>query len=396
MDKAVNDEMELFGNQGNETGSDKGGDFKSILNKLILVYNRSLDILLSYKLLFSLVIILGLAIIVYKILTIERQFQAIIVFMLQEENENTVNTANLADPLSSFLLTRATSQTINIDRIKEISTSQKVITNLLFNKCIIRGQEDYLINHFLKVYYGYTESYFKNFRGLNGLDRNQYKVFSKIYSLVRGCIFIDQSKSSAYILRTTTMDEELSKITCELFYQNLSNFYIDKTTEKAQRNYVFLRNRLDSVRNMLYSAEYQVANFEDRAHNLLLNTARVPQNRQFRNTQYYQTLYGETLKSFEASKVTLNNITPIFQVLQRPFYPLLEIRASKILTVLIGGVLMFLAVMLLIALLYIKRYVWPDYKLSIIKADRDAKTQIKGESSEEQIEGDAKETDLFS
>lgn len=170
------------------------------------------------------------------------------------------------------------------------------------------------------------------------------------------------------MLSVKTIDEELSKVMCEIHYQNTSNFYIDKTTEKAQSNYIFLRNRLDSIRNMLYATEYQVANFEDRAHNLLLYTARVPQSRQSRNTQFYQTLYGETLKTFETSKVTLNNITPIFQILNRPYYPLYVERQSRTLVFIVGVVITGFVISIFLGLLYIRTYIWPKYRALINEA----------------------------
>src|SRR5690606_22583123 len=126
-----------------------------------------------------------------------------------------------------------------------------------------------------------------------------YRVFNNVSGIIRNSIVISQTKSGAFQVKIVMKNEELTKVTTELFYQNLNNFYIDKTTEKAQANYIFLRNRLDSVRNMLYSSEYQVANFEDRAKNLLLNTAKVPQIRQKRNTEFYQNLYGNLITSFE-------------------------------------------------------------------------------------------------
>ena len=243
-------------------------------------------------------------------------------------------------------------------------------SKIIFNKCIINGKEDYLINHFLSNYYGNNDSYIKSYRGLNGLDRSQYRVFNNVSSIIKRNIKIDQTKSGAFVLKLTTVNEELSKISTELLYQNISNFYIDKTTEQAQRNYVFLRNRLDSIRNMLYSSEYQVANFEDRSRNLLLVTARVPQIRQQRNTIFYETIYGEVLKSFESSKVTLNNITPVFQILQRPYYPLDAITRSKLIIVLISSVIIFFVSLLTLILLYLKIYEWPKYR-HLFKFDKD-------------------------
>ncbi len=343
-------------------------DFQKIIVQVVFIYGRSKEIVRKYLWLFIFIFVCGLGISIYSILNKEVLYSAVISFILRDDDGAQLN-ANV-DPLSSYLLTQATSQTINLDKILEISISQKLLSNLLFNKCIIKGKDDYLINHILVIYYGKEVSYFKSYRGLNGLNRSQYSVFNNVAMLLRKSISITETKSGAFVINLSLQNEELAKITAELFYQNLSNFYIDKTTEKAQNNYIFLRNRLDSVRNMLYSSEYQVANFEDRARNLLLNTARVPQVRQKRNTEFYQVLYADLIKSFESSKVTLNNITPIFQLLSRPYYPLPALAQSSILILVINMVITGFIMVVLLLLLYVKIHLWPGYRY-LFKVDKE-------------------------
>jgi hypothetical protein len=367
----IDSEEQLFNSEvelENES-EDKDEQLKKIIAFIFLFSKRSKGILKRYVWLFILLALIGIGITIYQILNKEIVYQATITFILQDEDDGS-SQANFADPLSSFLLSRATIQTINIDRVVEIINSQKLLSIVFFNKCIIGGKEDYLINHFLNKYYGIKDSYFKSYRGLNSLDRSQFRVFNNVSSIIKKSIMIEQTKSGAFVMKLSTIDEELSKISTELLYQNISNFYIDKTTEKAQRNYVFLRNRLDSIRNMLYSSEYQVANFEDRSRNLLLVTARVPQIRQQRNTVFYETLYGEVLKTFESSKVTLNNITPIFQIIQRPYYPLIALTRSNFIIVIISSIVIFLSLFLLLVIIYLKIYEWPRYK-HLFQFDKD-------------------------
>jgi hypothetical protein len=369
-------ENDLFGQDGGENKAAGESDGQQLFAAIVSISASLLNLFKKHLLVFSVIIMVGAGITIYKILTVKSTYNANILFMLRDDV--TSGSSSVVDPLSAFMLSRETGQTINIDRLKEISLSQRVLVNVLFSKCVIRGKEDYLINHYLKIYYDYADSYYKNYRGLSGLNRNQFRVLSRVIaSLKKDQVQITQNKSGAYVLMTKTIDEELSKVFCEIHYQNTSNFYIDKTTEKAQGNYVFLRNRLDSIRNMLYATEYQVANFEDRAHNLLLFTARVPQNRQARNTDFYQVLYGETLKSFETSKVTLNNITPIFQILNRPYYPLYFERESRTITLIVGMIITFFIISLFLGILYIREYVWPEYYEIIRKSGENPASNTK-------------------
>ena len=331
-----------------------------VIEQLVIIFRNIKFIIKKYLILFLILILCGLAYTAYEIINKETDYKAAIVFILQDDAEE--SSATNLDPLSNYFLSRSTSQAINLEKLDEITFSQKLLTNLMFNKCIISGKEDYLINHILSIYYNHTSSYFTSFRGLNGLSRNEYRVFSTTVNDIRRSTSISQKKSGAFVIALELKNEELTKVTTELLYQNLSNFYIDKTTEKAQSNYLFLRNRLDSVRNMLYSSEYQVANFEDRARNLLLQTARVPQTRQIRNTQFYQALYGELIKSFERSKVTLNNITPVFQILSRPYYPLSEVAISSKIILLVIMAITFVIIVFIIGILYVKEFLWPGYR----------------------------------
>lgn len=353
-----------------QSAADSSSDLKRIISLIIVFLRRCKILVKKYLWLFLSVFILGLGVSLYLILNKEVKYQANLLFILQEE-VSTNPISDLADPLSNYLLTRATSQTINLDKMKEIAFSQKLLSNLLFNKCIINGSDNYLINHFLMVYYNSDQSFFKSYRGLNGLNRNQFRVFLDICYILINSIDISQTQAGGFLISITLKNEELTKVTSELMYQNLNNFYIDKTTEKAQSNYVFLRNRLDSVRNMLYSSEYQVANFEDRARNLMLNTARVPQVRQQRNTEFYQNLYANLIVTFENSKVALNNITPLFQLLQRPYYPLTEITRSSRLILFLSMLGTSFFMLFILLFLYFRAYMWPQYK-SLFQVEKES------------------------
>ena len=344
-----------------------------VLKSITIVFKRCVKIVKRHYLRFILIAIVFMGTSIYFYLNREIKYKGSVVFALKESNPQG-SSANI-DPLSSYLLSSYTSSGLTLDEVKEIGLSQKLMSNLLFNKCIINGKNDYLINQIIFEYYGSEKSFFKSFRNLNALSRGQYSVFNNISSIIRGSVEIGQRKSGAFAISLSMKNEELTKVTLELFYQNLSNFYIDKTTEKAQANYIFLRNRLDSVRNMLYSSEYQVANFEDRSKNLLLYTARIPQMRQQRNTEFYQVLYADLIKKFETSKVTINNITPIFQLLSRPYYPLYIITMSKTMILLINIAICGLVMLLLIIFLYVKKYVWPKYR-DVFKVEDDKENEI--------------------
>ena len=114
----------------NETEK-KHAQLEAIINFCYLFYSRSKEIVKKYFWLFLLLIVIGMGFTLYQIINREIDYQATITFLLKDDEAGSAQT-NFADPLSTFLLSRSTIQTINIDRVAEIIYSQKLLSIVFF------------------------------------------------------------------------------------------------------------------------------------------------------------------------------------------------------------------------------------------------------------------------
>ena len=269
----------------------------------------------------------------------------------------------------------------NPEKIRQFARTNKIITNVLFKTANLNGQEDYLANHYSIIYgLGFKSGYFKNFISVDSFTREQVSALGLIQSLVRaGNFMITYDDSKIFTIVVNTKDEALSYELCNAFYEAISEFYVQKTTEKAKLTYSFLSNRMDSIRNRLYSLEYAIANFQDRNHNISIERHLVEPNRMLKEKDYLNNLFFATSQSFEAAKINLSNITPVFQVIDQPYYPLPWDRKTKK----IYFVLAVFAGLVMNVILVLVVWLFREYGKSTIKFLRDAISPNEDTGSED-------------
>jgi uncharacterized protein involved in exopolysaccharide biosynthesis len=343
--------------------------FSEFIKNIYYYYKKVGKIISNYKLLYIIVFLSAILYTLYKYYNRASEFTSKITFTLYEDAQSSSLQQNIPD-IANLNLSTLVASSIDIFKLQDIAFSQKVLSKLLFSKCIIRNKEDYFINHYYRLIINSSIN-FRDFHGLSNLTRQEFKQYMIAENALKNITKISFTDGNSYYITVNTSDEEVTKILSELFYQSLSNYYIEKATEKAYRNYTFLRNRLDSLSNAVYSTDYDIADFQDRSNNLLLSTARVPQNRKIENSEINKTLYLETLKNYENSRVTLNNVTPLFQILTRPYYPLTSTTETLTHILLINALIFFVVIILLTAFLFIYYYYWADFKNIIKEANKD-------------------------
>ena len=214
---------------------------------------------------------------------------------------------------------------LNPNRIRELSRTRLVISKAIFKKITIGDRTDYLANFILEFYeYNIPHPYYTfELINLDSFSRAQNSVLNSLVNkLNQEILSMTYSESGIFTLRAVTLREELSKNLVEAYYEGLSEFYINKTSENEQISFNFLDERLDSLDRELKLAETRLAVWEDRNRALIVQRALVERDRLFRNMEVLQATYLETLKSHQVAKLQLNNQTPIFQIIDPPSYPL--------------------------------------------------------------------------
>lgn len=138
-----------------------------------------------------------------------------------------------------------------------------------------------------------------------------------------------------------TQDEVFSKLFVETLIENVSDFYIQTRTRKAQENLAILTHQVDSVREELNRAIGGVAAAVDANPNpnRAFQSLRVGSQQRTVDVQANTAILTELVKNQELAKITLRNERPLIQTLDRPILPLENNKVGKVMGMAIGGIL---------------------------------------------------------
>jgi hypothetical protein len=289
----------------------------------------------------------------YKGKQVKPTYTAKITFFLSEERPQIAGGGSFNN-----LLQTTNANFGNPKKLKEYAFTEKVGSKMVFKKYVFRGREDYLANHYLRLMSGYKQSYFKEFTSVKDMSIPDYLVFKQILGGIRGMVSIDYNEAEIYSIAITSGDEEFSKLLCECFYDNLIDYYIERATRKAKITVDFLEEKLAYVKAQLENSEFNLADYKDKANNLVTFKADLNETRYIRNKALLEGLYAQTATALEGSKTNLQSIMPLFQTIDEPHLPLqknvVSTRNQLIMYMLIG-VLMDIFI---IAGVYFKRHYW--------------------------------------
>jgi len=138
-------------------------------------------------------------------------------------------------------------------------------------------------------------------------------------------------------------------------YNELSQFFVEKATEKQQKTYNIMRDKRDSVITELKAMEYQLANFKDSNRNLVTVKGYLKQLRLEREVAILNVMYAEVIKQLEATDFALKNKTPVVQIIDLPRTPILPTISSWkraflfgfILTIILGSIVLVIRTIIL-------------------------------------------------
>lgn len=245
----------------------------------------------------------------------------------------------------------------NYEKISQLTTSRKILSEMLFAPATFKGKTDCIGNHFIATY-GILDDWsadtllkdfkFTNIPKKSKLDqyKDQVAVF-KLSKLLKGDIQSGKpgiisvnydDESTILVLSAKTLSPTLSIIMANALYDQLSEFYILKTLERQQATYNHVKKKTDSIFGELRSSESRLAGFQDQSHGIILNTTRLPKEQLARKVEMLYIMYGEAVKNLETAEFLLKNATPYFQVIDQPVEPLQPLGKSRFKALIIGGI----------------------------------------------------------
>jgi hypothetical protein len=161
-----------------------------------------------------------------------------------------------------------------------------------------------------------------------------------------------EKKATFVEVKTTTRDEQLSKLFTERLVQKGTERFVQSKIKTKAANVALLQKRADSLGALLNRNTYSAAAAQQVLVdvNPALRTAPVSAEISTREKMMIATIFGEVVKNLEFAKFTLQQETPVIQVVDRSYLPLKKEKESKLKALLLGGILAgFLAICYLLA-----------------------------------------------
>lgn len=172
----------------------------------------------------------------------------------------------------------------------------------------------------------------------------------KVDSLLQGLVEIigeelivsrPDKKASFVEVKTTTRNEQLSKLFTERLVQKGTERYIQSKIKIKTAYIALLQKRADSLGALLNRNTYSAAATEQVLVdvNPALRMAPVSAEISNREKMTIAAIYAEVVKNLELATFTLQQETPLIQVVDRSYLPLKKEKASKLKGLLLGGIL---------------------------------------------------------
>lgn len=237
------------------------------------------------------------------------------------------------------------------DNVQELLKSRKLIKNTLLSPYNDKG--DYsLADQYAKAYkldkkwlkYSTNGQVIRFPVGGKNYTRTQDSLLHEITkSIIEGQFGVAKTdkKLSFFEVNSTMRDEKLAYLFCTRMIKQGTDFFIQTKTGRMRNNVTRLQHRADSIGRILNKKTLAASSASQSL--LDLNPAYTTANANVETTErdkiILSTVFSETVKNLEASKMMLAQETPTVQIVDEPEFPLKKNKmkyASTILMFMIG------------------------------------------------------------
>ncbi len=291
-----------------------------------------------------------------------KTYQANLTFMVNED-EGGGGLASVSGVLGSFGLGGGTGGEYNLEKMLSLLKSRKIIQKVLFDTLVLDGQKDFYANHLIRA-----EEFNEDWSKLDSeIDLNNFlfshpdiKTFSLsentalkyihtrlIGNAEHGIVSLLSSSISEATgimeIGISSRNDQLSIALTEVLYNRLSEFYIEKSIEKQLNTYKIISSKSDSLQGELRGAEYALANFKDSNRGLYNKKDQLEEFRLEAKVQMLGAAFVKVVEQKEIAEFSLNDKTPVVQIIDLPISPIEPSKSSLIkkliIACLVGGFL---------------------------------------------------------
>jgi uncharacterized protein involved in exopolysaccharide biosynthesis len=325
------------------------------LKELIIKLKEWVTYLLSKWLIIGLAGIIGASIGLVYALNDKPIYTATLSFVLEDEKSGGGGLSGALGLASQFGIDMGGSAggIFTGTNLLELFKSRRMVEQTLLKPVSVDGKtisyaEWYIQNAQWRKAWQKKEGYL-NIQFLPNADRDK---FTRVQDSIMGVMYEDLSKNGLVVsqkdkkisiisVEVKSVDELFAQSFTEAIAKEVSDFYVQTKSKKANLNMAILERQTDSIRQELNGAitGVAVANDNTLGLNPALNVQRVPSARRQVDVQANTAILTVLVQQTEMAKVTLRKETPLIQVIDRPILPLKKEKFGKAKGILLGGFL---------------------------------------------------------
>lgn len=305
------------------------------LKELVALTRSYLDEIRAQKKILIFAFLLGIGLAVFLKLSKPKSYEAEVSFMLNEEQPAFGGVSAMIGQFGGLL---GSGDQVNLHKILDLAKSRRIAEKILFKKARNeKGNMDYLANVLIEEleeqgkwaaapFYN-PEHPLKGFRfkndSLSAFQRIENMALLQTHqSLLEKISTRVSEKTNLMYLSITSIRENLAYELALNLFEELSQFYINKTVEKQEDTYRGLQQKTDSLKALLDKHQYQLADLKDSYRGGWLLTEDVPKTLLDQDIRILQLVYAEAMKNKEMASFALINKTPFIQAVDLPILPL--------------------------------------------------------------------------
>ena len=141
------------------------------------------------------------------------------------------------------------------------------------------------------------------------------------------------AKTSVISISVTMQDPMVSAMLADTVAEKLKEYVIDYRTNKARKDMEYAQKLNDEARQAYYEAQQRYANYLDNNQGIILRSRRNEEERLQNEQSLAFNLYNTTAQQLQVAKAKVQEITPVFTVVQPSTVPLAPSKPSKMLII---------------------------------------------------------------
>ncbi len=323
---------------------------------LLIVYRYYLECKKRSRLLFVLLLLcVGGGLLKYYFFT-NTAYSATETFTINEANGG--NMSGLMSLASQFGIDAGRGNDISTDKVSELLHANVILTQALFQYPAERTNYINRVIDSCGIQRGIAKKFKLQSRfafvhtNQDSMSMLESAVLSYICVQLNYMIDVKVTKSGIMQCTVKSGNQWVSKTFCERLVSNVGAFYIARKTQRSKAVFELVQNRVDSIQRLLVMKEEQLADNTDKNRISTRSVGTLDQRKAQRETVLLNLLYSEAIKNLELVKFNMENETPVFQVIDRPFYPLEKV-STKLTVILVVAILIAIVLFNLIVYLSI-------------------------------------------